>query len=90
MIPFYQFHGPSEYDLLADFETEFKQWAYTACPGGGQHGKTCRRIGELHYAVKHNDRQEDMIWGREILFTKASLRDSKARGSQGSELDRRR
>src|SRR5579872_819751 len=66
MISFYQFQGPSEYDLLADSGAIAEQWEYTACPGGGKHGKTGRRISPLHYVVKHNERRGQMIWGPQI------------------------
>ena len=71
MVSFYQFQGPPTYNLLADSRAQSKQWEYAACPGGGKHGKSGRRIGPLHYVVNHNQRQEHMIGDRKLRFTKA-------------------
>ncbi|WP_162601562.1 hypothetical protein [Occallatibacter savannae] len=66
MPSFYQFQSPRNHQLLADPETTFKQWEYRSCPAGGTHPKSGRRIGPLHYTVKHNNREEHIIWGPQI------------------------
>ena len=68
MIPFYQFEGPSKYELFPDSEAITKQCEFTSCPTGGEHGKRIRRIGQLHYVLKHNDRQQHLIWGPQIAI----------------------
>ena len=65
MASFYQFVMPSRYDLIANLAVE--QFKYTPCPAGGEHRLRGRRTGQLHYVVKHNDRDEQIIWGLEIV-----------------------
>ncbi|MBV8436931.1 MAG: hypothetical protein JOY95_05395 [Silvibacterium sp.] len=60
-----------------------KQLEYTACPAGGKHGKTCRRIGDLHHVVKHNDRQEHMIWGGVIAVHEGVVERLEREGFSG-------
>lgn len=84
MVSFYQFQDdPSKYDLLADFGASLKQREYTACPAGGNHGKSGRRIGPLHYVVKHNDRQEHMIWGSQIAVHESVVQRLEREGFSG-------
>jgi len=83
MISFYQFQRPSEYGLYVDFDTEFRQWEYSACPVGGQHSKSCRRAGQLHCKLKHNDRQEHIIWGREIAVHESVIENLEREGFTG-------
>ena len=67
-ISFYQFEAPSKYELFPDPEAITKQCEFTLCPAGGKHGKRIRRIGQLHYVLKHNDRNQHMIWGPQIAL----------------------
>ena len=83
MASFYQFQSPRQYGLLADPEATFKQWEYKACPAGGTHPKNGRRIGPLHYVVKHNDRQERIIWGPQIAVHAAVVEQLEKEGFSG-------
>jgi hypothetical protein len=83
MVSFYQFQGPSSYELLADSNAISQQWEYSSCPAGGKHGKSGRRIGPLHYVVKHSDRQEHIIWGPQIAVHKSVVERLETEGFSG-------
>jgi hypothetical protein len=67
MISFYQIQRSPKYELHGDWGGSAKQFKYTACPKEGAHKLRGRRTVQLHYAVKHNDRNEHIIWGMEVV-----------------------
>ena len=83
LIPFYQFHCPTSRELGVDFEKESQQWEYTSCPIGGQHKSRRQRIGPLHHFVKHNRREERIIWGLDIAVHQSVVGDLERQGFTG-------
>lgn len=66
MVPFFQFQNPPSADLFSDYEKEIKQWEYRPCPVGGKHKLRYRKSGSLHFFLKHNDRNEHIVWGASL------------------------
>ena len=82
-ISFYQFEGPSKYELLPDSAAITAQCEFTSCPAGGRHGKRIRRIGQLHYLLKHNDRNQHLIWGPQIALHESVVERFEHEGFSG-------
>jgi hypothetical protein len=67
-ISFFQFNARSGGDLTVHFGKEFSQWRHEPCPVGGKHKSRTYRIGELHHYLKHNRREEQILWGSDIAI----------------------
>ncbi len=66
MIPFYQFDPIIADELLTDFSKYYQQVESVYCSFNKKHKASCRRLGTLHYFLKRNKRNEQIIWGSEI------------------------
>jgi hypothetical protein len=82
-IPFFQFEGRYSGDLLVDSAKQQNQWRYESCPIGGNHGRRGYRVGELHYYLKHNRRNEHIIWGGDIAIHASVLENFASEGFTG-------
>lgn len=82
-ILFDQLESPSKYQLFPDPKAMTEQCEYTWCPAGGKHGKRGRRIGQLRFVLKHNDRQQHPIWGGQIAVRESVVERFKHEGFSG-------
>ncbi len=82
-IPFFQFEGRYEGDLTVDSEKQYSQWRYEPCPVGGKHKSHGYRLGELHHYLKHNRRDEQIIWGGDIAIHANVLEKFEGEGFTG-------
>lgn len=83
MKSYYLFAPPESRDQLADFGKRFAQWERIPCPISTEHLAKQRRSGTLHHFVKHNSRDELIIWGQEIAVHWEALRRIEAEGFTG-------
>ena len=82
-ISFYQFGGRNGDGLSVDFGKELSQFRHNPCPVGGKHASRTYRMGELHHYVKHNRRDEHMIWGLYITIHASVLEKFESEGFTG-------
>lgn len=83
MISFFQFQAPDESELSADFQTEFRQWERFPCPVNPSHKAMRRRMGPLHHFLKHNDRNQQIVWGLQITMHKNAIEELEHQGFTG-------
>jgi len=82
MISFFQFQNPSVLELLSDLEKELKHYEYTTLPGCGH--RSGRRKSELrNFYVRHNDRNEYIIWGSELAVHASVIEKFEREGFTG-------
>lgn len=65
-IPFFQVEGCYTGDLTVDSAKWQRQWRFQPCPINGKHKLQSERVNELHHFLRHNRRDEHLIWGAEI------------------------
>jgi hypothetical protein len=83
VISFFQFEGPYDSELSADFQTEFRQWERLRCAVNPSHSAARRRTGPLHHFVKHNDRSQQVIWGSQVTVHKNAIKKLEQQGFTG-------
>src|SRR5215470_6104789 len=83
MISFFQFQGPYDSELSADFQEEFRQWERFPCPVNPNHDAVRRRTGPLHHFMKHNDRNQQIIWGLQVAVHKNAIEKLEHQGFTG-------
>lgn len=81
--PFYQLQATYKRELMVDFEKESEQREYIPCPSGREHKGRLRRIGSLHNFVKHNDRNEKIIWGLDVAVHESVIEQFEKEGFTG-------
>jgi hypothetical protein len=80
---FFQFEGRYSGDLIVDSEKQNNQWRYEPCPVGRKHISRSYRLGELHQYLKHNRRDEHILWGRDIAVHASVIEKFKSQGFTG-------
>lgn len=83
MVPFYQFESTFAAELSVDFSKEFRQWESTPCPVSREHKSTKHRNGPLRHFVKHNKRDEKIIWGFEVAVHQSVIEQFDRQGLTG-------
>ena len=83
MVPFYQFQSTFAAELSVDFNSESRQWERTPCPSSPEHKASRRRIGPLHHFVKHDKRDEQIIWGLGVAIHERVIEQFQREGFTG-------
>ena len=83
MTFFYQFQSTLAGELSVDYAMESAQWERFPCPVSREHQAERRRIGPLHHFVRHNNRDEQIIWGLEITMHARVIEQLESEGFTG-------
>jgi hypothetical protein len=80
---FFQFEGPYDRGPLFHSEMKYSQLRNEECPVGGKHKSRTYRIGGLHCYLKHNHRDEQILWGGDIAIHASVLERFESEGFTG-------
>ena len=82
-ISFFQLEGNYSGDLTVDSGRWERQWRFEPCPINPKHKLHSERINELHHYVRHNRRDERIIWGAEIAVHASVVQQLQEQGFTG-------
>jgi len=78
-IAFFQFEGPYDSGVIFDASKLRREW----CPTGRKHVSRGYRIGQLHHYLKHDRRDEHILWGGDVAIHESVLARFENEGFSG-------
>lgn len=82
-IPFFQIEGCYSRDLIVDSSKWKGEWRSEPCPINAKHKLNSERINELRCFLKHNRRDEHILWGAQIAVHASVIERFEAQGFTG-------